>query len=177
MEQTLVLIKPDAMRRGLAGEIIARMERVGLRIVKCRVVYAEEELVDEHYPVTDEWYLKVGNNTLDDCRKYCFDPVKTVGTDDPKAIGKLIHKYNKEFLMSGPILALVFEGNHAIEVVRKLVGHTIPVLSPAGTIRGDYSNESAVYANLEKRSIHNLVHASGNLEEAKMEIELWFSKD
>lgn len=177
MELTLVLIKPDARARGLSGEIIARLERAGLRIVKCRMVHADEDLATQHYPVTDDWYLKVGNNTLDDCRKYGFDPVKTVGTDDPRTIGKLIHKYNKEFLMSAPILALVFEGHHAIEVVRKLVGYTIPVLSPAGTIRGDYSNESAVYANLKKRSIHNLIHASGNLEEAKREIKLWFGKD
>ena len=173
-QRTLVLIKPDAMQRNLAGEIIARIQRTGLRIVNCKIHKADAALAAAHYPVTDTWYEKVGNNTLDDCKKYEFDPMEMMGTDDPKEVGKLIHKYNQEFLMSGEVMAIVFEGPHAIEIVRKLVGHTIPVLSPAGTIRGDFCNESAISANMEKRSVYNMIHASGEPEEAEREIELWF---
>lgn len=173
-QKTLVLIKPDAMDRNLAGEIIARLQRVGLRIVDCKIVQADEKLAAAHYPVTDEWREKVGNNTLSDCEKYGFDPVEMMGTADAKEIGKMIHGFNQELLLSGKVMALVFEGKHAIEVTRKLVGSTTCVLAAPGTIRGDYSNDSALIASLEKRPISNLVHASGDPEEAEREIKLWF---
>lgn len=173
-QRTLVFIKPDAMARNLAGEILSRLLRVGLRIVNSRMFQADEKLAEAHYPVTDEWLNKVGNNTLDDCKKYGFNPVELMGTDNPKEVGKLIHKYNKAMLLSGPVLAFILEGDHAVEVVRKLVGHTVPILAAPGTIRGDLSNDSAVAANLEHRTIRTLVHASGSVEEAKREIELWF---
>ncbi len=173
-QRTLVLIKPDAMDRNLAGEIIARIERVGLKILDCKIIQASEEIASKHYPDTDEWLIKVGTNTLDDCKKYSFDVVKMMGTDDARKIGKMILKFNKDFLMSRPIIALIFEGPHAIEIVKKIAGHTIPVLSPAGTIRGDYSSESAITANSQKAPIRNLVHASGSVEEAQREIKLWF---
>lgn len=175
-QRTLVLIKPDAMARNMAGEIISRIENVGLRIVDAKFHHADEELAAAHYPVTEAWYAKVGGNTLSDCEKYDLDPIETMGTKDPIEIGKLVHKFNIEFLTSAPVLALVFEGAHAVEVVRKLVGHTVPLLSAPGTIRGDYSVESAVLANFERRPIANLIHASGEPEEAAREIELWFGK-
>lgn len=174
-EQTLVLIKPDGLKRGLAGEIIKRLERVGLKITNCQMRQADEALSAEHYPVTDEWLTKVGNNAIHDCEKYGFEITEVMGTADPKEIGQIIHSYNKELLMSAPVLALVFEGPHAVEIVRKLVGHTIPVLSSPGTIRGDFSSESAISAGLEKRTVYNLIHASGSSEEAQREIKLWFS--
>ena len=175
-QKTLVLIKPDAMKRGLGDEIIARIERTGLKVIERKEHQADETLAAAHYPVTDSWLEKVGKNTIDDCEKYGFSTIETMGTDVPKEIGKIVHNYNKEFLLSGPVLAMIVEGNHAIEIVRKLTGHTVPVLSPAGTIRGDFSNDSAVAANLEKRSIHNLIHASGEPEEAEREIKLWFGE-
>lgn len=177
-QRTLVLLKPDASKRGLIGEVISRFERVGLRIVKAKVFdKVTPEHAAAHYPVTDEWYQKVGKNTADDCEKYGFSLKEVMGTDDLKEVGKIIHRFNQDFLMSCPILALVLEGNHAIEIVRKLVGHTIPVLSAPGTIRGDLSNESSLVANLDKRTVENLVHASGNSSEAEWEIELWFGKE
>lgn len=176
-QQTFVFIKPDAMARNLAGEIIARFQRVGLKIVNCKMVWADEKLAKAHYPVTDEWLVKVGNNTLDDCTKYGYEAKEVVGSDDPKEIGHLIHRYNQEMLLSGPVLAMILEGSHAVEVVRKLVGHTVPILAAPGTIRGDYSNDSSIAANSEKRTIYTLVHASGSIEEAEREINLWFGKE
>lgn len=174
-EKTLVILKPDALKRSLAGEIILRLERVGLKLVDAKMVKVDEELAKAHYPVTNEWLETVGGKSLGDYEKYGMDPVESIGTKVPKEIGELIHKFNISYLMSGPVLAMVWEGNHAIEVVRKLVGPTVSVLAPAGTIRGDFSTESAIVANAEKRSIENLVHASGSKEEASREIKLWFS--
>lgn len=175
VEQTLVLIKPDAMARGLADEIISRFTRVGLKVVKEKEFTALREVAEKHYPGDDEaWLRKVGGNTVSDCQKYGIDVKATMGTDDPLEIGKLVFGWNVEFLVSGPMKGYVLEGVNAIEAVRKLVGSTIPLLSPAGTIRGDYSTASAISENADKKPIRNLVHASGDRDEAKREIELWF---
>lgn len=173
-EKTLVILKPDALKRGLAGEIIHRLERVGLILVEAKVVRATDELAKSHYPVTDEWLEAVGGKSLGDYQKYGLDPIESIGTDVPKKIGEMIHQFNIQYLQSGPVLAMVWQGNHAIEIVRKLVGPTLSIIAPAGTIRGDFSTESAIVANAEKRSIENLVHASGSGEEADREIALWF---
>lgn len=165
------------MQRGLAGEIILRIERVGLRIIKAKLVQADEELASKHYPLTDDWMQKVGNNTLSDCQKYGIDAKQAMGTDDPIEIAKLVHTWNTEYILSYPVLALVFEGVHAVEVIRKLCGPTLPLLAPAGTIRGDLSSASAISENMEKKTIRNLVHASGTPQEAEREIELWFGKE
>ncbi|HEY5601445.1 MAG TPA: nucleoside-diphosphate kinase [Patescibacteria group bacterium] len=175
LEKTLVLVKPDALKRGIAGELISRFEKAGLKMVGMKMVSADEKLAEEHYPVTDDWYLKVGNNTLSDCKKYAINAKETMGTDDPMVIGKMVGKWNMDFLMSGPVVAIIFEGNHAIENVRNIVGSTIPTLAAPGTIRGDYSLESAISANSRKRAVYNLIHASGTPDEAEREIKLWFT--
>jgi nucleoside-diphosphate kinase len=175
-QKTLLIIKPDGMQRGLAGEILSRLERVGLKIVDAKMVVADHELASAHYPVTDEWLETVGGKSLGDYEKFGLDPMEHIGTKDAKEIGEMIHKFNIEYLMSGPVLAFVLEGDHAVELVRKLVGSTVALLAPAGTIRGDFAADSAVLANSEKRSIRNLVHASGTHEEAETEIKLWFGK-
>lgn len=175
-QQTLVLIKPDGMARGLAGEIISRFERVGLKIVKAQLVSASEELARAHYPTTPQWLEKVGNNTISDCEKYGVDVKEAMGTDVPSEIGNKVHEWNMKFIMSAPVLALVFEGVHAVEVVRKLCGPTLPLLAPPGTIRGDFSSNSAISENIENKPIRNLIHASGTPEEAEREIKLWFSR-
>jgi nucleoside-diphosphate kinase len=176
VQRTLVLIKPDARERGLTGEIIARIERVGLQIVDCKLVNSTEELASTHYPVTEEWLMKVGNNTMNDCKKYGVSVIEAMGTEDPIEIGKKVHEWNMKYILSAPILALVFEGVHAVEVVRKLCGPTLPLLAPPGTIRGDYSSASALSENMAHSPIRNLIHASGDPDEAKREIELWFGK-
>jgi nucleoside-diphosphate kinase len=100
-----------------------------------------------------------------------------MGTDDPHEIGLRVQEWLVEFLTSGPALALVLEGPHAVELVRKIVGVTLPSNAQPGTIRGDYSFDSSALANAQKRPIRNLVHASGDIDEAEFEIALWFQPD
>jgi nucleoside-diphosphate kinase len=174
LEQTLVLIKPDAIERGLTDEILARFTRAGLLIVDQKKIRADQKLAQMHYPVTEEWYLKVGNNTISDCQKYQVSVIEAIGSDDPIEIGKRVHGWNVAMLLSGDVMACIIEGVHAVEAVRKLVGSTIPLFANPGTIRGDYSTASALSENINGFAIRNLVHASGTLDEAKREIELWF---
>ncbi len=176
-QQTLVLIKPDALERGLAGEIITRLERANLRIVNVKYVVPDKELAEKHYPVTEDWYKTAGERSIADFEKNDLNAKELLGTDDPVEIGKLIHSWNVERFTGAQIIALIIEGIQAIEVVRKLCGPTLPLLAPPGTIRGDFSSTSAVVENSLKMPIRNLLHASGNEEEAKREITLWFGKD
>ncbi len=143
---------------------------------EAKMVQADETLATAHYPVTDEWLTGVGGKSLGDYEKFGLDPIAILGTDDPMKIGHLIHQFNIKYLMSGKVLAMVFEGDSAIEIIRKIVGSTLPSLAAPGTVRGDLALDTAIVANSEKRSIYNLVHASGSVEEADREIELWFAK-
>lgn len=173
-QQTLVLAKPDALQRGLVGEIISRLEKVGLKLIKAKLLVPSKKFAEKHYPVTTQWLNKVGNNTLTDCQKYGFDPVKMMGTKDPMKLGHLIHQLNVEFFTNQPVLAMVWEGVHAVEVARKLAGATVPILASPGTIRGDFVSSSALSENCFGRTIQNLIHTSDDLDEAKREIDLWF---
>ena len=176
MEQTLVLIKPDGVKRGLVGEIIGRFERSGLKIVAAKMIWVDKGLVAKHYPDEREEFIRgMGQKTLDNYKDLNIDPVKHAGTADPHKIGLMINQWNKELLTSGPVIAMVWEGNHAITNIRRIVGPTLPSMAQPGTIRGDYSVDSSALANEKKRAIKNLIHASGNPEEAKLEIDLWFS--
>ncbi len=176
-EKTLLLIKPDGVKRGLAGETLHRMEQRGLKIIAVKMVQPSKKMADEHYPETDEWLKSVGGKTLDNYQEYGLDTIKELGTDDALEIGKMIKKWNTDFLTSGPIIAAVISGVHAVKMVRKIVGGTLPSISDVGTIRGDYSVDSAIAANADKRAIHNVVHASGNEEEAEQEIAHWFKPE
>lgn len=177
MERSLVLIKPDGVKRGIVGDIIHRFEKAGLKIVGMRMVWVDKTLVEKHYPDSRVEFLRgMGEKTLKSYKEFGKDPVKELGTDDPLEIGKLVNSWNKEFITNGPVVAMVLEGNHAVDNVRRLVGATLPVFAAPGTIRGDYSVDSPVLANARKRAVKNLIHASGTPEEAKLEIELWFEK-
>jgi nucleoside-diphosphate kinase len=177
MEQTLVILKPDALQRGIAGEIITRFERIGLKIVAAKMVIATEELANKHYPTSRTEFIEgMGNKTLENYEEQGLDPVKELGTDDAHKIGLQLQKWLVEFITDGPVLAFVLEGPHAVELVRKICGHTLPSKSLPGTIRGDYSFDSSALANKSKRPIRNLVHASGSIEEAEFEVGLWFSE-
>lgn len=176
MERSLVLIKPDGVKRGLIGEVIGRFERTGLKLVAAKMVWVDKDLVDKHYPDSREEFIKgMGQKTLDNYKELGFDPIEHAGTDDPHKIGLMINTWNKEFLTDGPVMAMIWEGNHAIPSIRKMVGSTLPSLATPGTIRGDFSIDSSALANAKKRAIKNLIHASGNEEEAKFEIDLWFT--
>jgi len=176
-ERTLLILKPDAVERGLVGEIIGRVERMGFKIVGAKFVKPTEDLGERHYPDTDEWKKSVGERTIEDCEKYGIDLMENMGTTDPIEIGNLVKKWNVDYLCSGPVFAFVLEGFNAIERLRSLVGNTVPTKANPGTIRGDFSLDSAILANMNGRAISNLVHASGNAEEASYEIDLWFRKE
>ena len=174
IERTLVLIKPEGVQRKLVGRIISRFEDAGLVIEEMRMLTASEKLLAKHYPSDDEWLRTVGGKTLEAYKEYGIDPKNEFGTDDPLVMGKEIKKWLVSYIASGPIVAMVIKGNRAVRAVRKMAGNTIPLRADPGTIRGDFSVDSPGLANPEKRPIHNLIHASGNLEEAKFEISLWF---
>jgi nucleoside-diphosphate kinase len=178
VERTLVILKPDAIQRGIVGDIVQRFERVGLKLVGAKMFQPERELLDQHYPKDrDELILGIAKKTLENYKEQGLDVMADFGTDDPKAVGLKVQEWLVDFMSSSPVLAFVLEGPHAIEVVRKIVGSTLPAKAAPGTIRGDYSFDSSALANLAKRPIRNLVHASGDAKEAEFEINLWFNDD
>lgn len=178
MERTLVLIKPDGVKRALIGEIIHRFERAGLKVVGMKMIWVDPKLVDKHYPNEREEFIRgMGQKTLDNYKDLGINPMEHAGTDDPHKIGLMINAWNKELLTSGPVVAMVLEGNHAITNTRRIVGPTLPSMATPGTIRGDLSLDSSALANEKKRAIKNLIHASGNAEEAELEIDLWFTPE
>ncbi|MDO8551886.1 MAG: nucleoside-diphosphate kinase [bacterium] len=174
MEQTVVLIKPDGVKRALTGEIIGRFERISLKIVSMKMVWVTQTVVGKHYQDDINYHRKVGERTLANYKEFGIDPNEKLGTNDPVEIGRLVRKWNMEFLSSGPVIAMLLEGPEAVRMVRKIVGATYPSESNPGTIRGDYSVESPMVANTQGRTIRNLIHASGNVEEANFERKLWF---
>ena len=176
-ERTLVLLKPDSVQRGLVGQILTRFENAGLKIVGLKIVKPPRDFIERHYPNTPEWIRGMGEKSLLNYKELGKDPLKEVGSDDPMAIGEMVKNWNIDYLSSGPIVAIALEGWHAIQVVRKLVGHTLPVSAAPGTIRGDFSTASSTIANALRHSIHNMIHASGNAEEAEYEIKHWFAAD
>lgn len=176
-ERTILIIKPDGVKRGLAGEALHRVEQRGLKVVALKMVTPKAEWVKGFFPCTDAWLSGMGNKTLDTYAKYGKDPVKELGTADPLEIGKQIFGWLINFWTSGPVIASVIQGVHAIDMVRKIVGNTIPAKADMGTIRGDYSVDSPVLANMDKRAIYNVVHASGDQSEATHEIAFWFTPE
>lgn len=177
MEQTLVVVKPDGVQRNLIGEIIARFERAGLKIVGSKMVAVSKELAEKHYPHDrEELWVGIGHKTLENYKEMEADARELLGTDDPKEIGAMVRVWLLEYITSGPVFAVVLEGHHSVDLVRKIAGHTLPYLSAPGTIRGDFAFDSSYLANTAKRAIKNLIHASGTTDEAEYEIPLWFDK-
>lgn len=177
LEQTLVIIKPDGLKRGLVGEIVTRFENVGLKLVSARMVRATRGLLEKHYPADRKYKTNLGKKTLELYKRYQYDPKQILGTDDPYEIGSDVYEKLMDYMTSGPVVLLVWEGIGAVRLVRKLVGSTTPLDAEVGTIRGDLSHDSQLSAPLKGRALNTLVHASGTEEEAKKEIDLWFGKD
>jgi nucleoside-diphosphate kinase len=171
------MIKPDGVMRGLVGEIIKRFEQRGLKIVALKMTEASYEQVDQFYPQDEEWIGRLGTKGLKTFAEYELDPEKELGTSDKYEIGKKVRKSLVEFITIGPVIPMVVEGIHAISVVRKLAGATLPVFAEPGTIRGDYSHDAPTAANMESRSIYNIIHASETKEEAAHEIGHWFKEE
>lgn len=173
-ERSLVFLKPDGVARGLVGEVISRFERAGLKLVGMKMIWPTPEFLARHYP-KDETFLKtIGGKTKEAFASYGLDVKRETGTDDALEIGNQVRGWLIKYVSSGPVVAFVVEGIHAISVVRKLVGDTLPFRAAPGTIRGDFSIDSPTVANLARRPVHNLIHASGSIEEAAFEIPLWF---
>lgn len=176
-QQTLALVKPDGVKRGLIGEVIGRIERRGLKVVALKMISVDRAHLEKHFPSSDEWVGRLGDKGLKTFVEYSLDPKEHLGTDDRLEIGKKVKESLFAYMVSGPIVAMVIEGLHAIDMVRKLAGHTLPVFAEMGTIRGDYSVDSPAIANVEQRAIHNIMHASETPEEAQNEIGLWFKPE
>lgn len=177
-EKTLVLIKPDAVKRGLVGEILHRFERASLKVVALKMLEPSREQAEKLYPATNLEHLTgMGNKTLKTYQDYSMDPIKELGTNDPLEIGKMIREWNMSYITSGPIMAMILEGYHAVDNVRAIVGNTIPTFAAPGTVRGDFSLDSPAVANSQKRAIKNLVHATGTVEEYENEGAIWFKKE
>jgi len=170
-EKTLVIIKPDGVQRGLVGEIIKRFENVGLKMVANKMVVVDEDHIEKHYTLDPEWRMVTGEKTIAGYKSKGMKPP----SEDPLEITARILEALKSYMTSGPVIAMVWEGAHAVGIVRKLVGGTEPLTSDVGTIRGDYVLDSYELSDKDGRSVRNLIHASGSTEEAEMEIKHWFS--
>lgn len=175
-EITFLMIKPDAVQRGLTGEIIRRIEQVGLKIIGLRLFKPTLEQIDEHYPKDKTWITRLGHKSLATYEKFGYDAKKELGMDKAEEIGPMVRQWLVDFMNSGPVVVMAIRGVHAVEMVRKLAGHTMPSDSELGTIRGDFSVDSAAAANRDQRAVYNLVHASETADEAEHEIAHWFGK-
>lgn len=150
IQRTLVVCKPDAVQRGIVGEILQRFEKVGLKIVGMKMVMPDEKQYEQHYEDIGQMITRRGEQTF---------------------------RYNLEYMMTGPVIAICLEGVEAVPLVRKIVGPTEPKMADMGTIRGDFSHMSFGYSNTKGMGVPNLVHASGSEAEAKKELALWFEKE
>ncbi|MDO8566562.1 MAG: nucleoside-diphosphate kinase [bacterium] len=169
-ERTLVIVKPDGVQRSLVGEMISRYERIGLKLVAIKMLIPTEDLVERHYLADPNWRMTVGVKTLAAYEK----KGETPPSNDPLVIGETILQMVKNYMTSGPVIPMVWEGVHAVEVVKKITGGTEPRTSDIGTIRGDFMLDSYPLSDGDKRAIRNLVHISGKVEDAVTEIQVWF---
>ncbi len=172
-ERTLVIIKPDGVQRTLVGEIIKRYERIGLKLVAIKMLVPTPEHIEKHYTLDPNWRRVTGEKTIKGYR----DKGLTPPSEDPLEITAKILENGKKFMTAGPIVAMVWQGAHAVKIVRKITGSTEPLTSDAGTIRGDYVLDSYEMADGDDRFVRNLAHASGSVEEAEMEIKHWFAEN
>ncbi len=170
-ERTLVLIKPDAIQRSLVGEIIRRYERAGLKLVALKMFVPTKEQIEQHYTLDPHWRRVTGEKTI----KSYLDRGLEPPVKDPLDVTRILLERLTRYMTSGPILAAVWQGAHAVAIVRKLTGGTEPLTSDVGTIRGDFVLDSYQMTDRDGRSIRNLVHASGSIAEAEQEIAHWFS--
>lgn len=171
-ERTLVVIKPDGVQRTLIGEIIGRYERLGLKLCGMKMMVAKPDHIEKHYSLDPNWKKMVGEKAIESYKK----KGETPPSEDPLEVGDRVIDGLKKYMSSGPVVAMVWQGAHAVEIVRKMTGGTEPRSSDVGTIRGDYVVDSYQMADTDQRAVRNLIHASGSVEEANNEIGLWFDK-
>ncbi len=167
MEETLVVIKPDGLQRNLIGKIISYYENGGMKIKAMKMLNVSRELIAKHYPSGRDYLLSIGQKGIKAGEK--LDTEKKLLDYGMMIVGGM-----RSYMTSGPVVAMVIEGNDAIKKVRAITGYTDPATAEKGTIRGDMGTDTIAKANSEKRPVKNLIHASGNPEEAGKEIALWF---
>jgi nucleoside-diphosphate kinase len=172
-ERTLVIVKPDGIQRALVGEIIKRFEQVGLKLVAIKMMVAEAGHVEAHYTLDPEWRRVTGEKTIAGYKEKGMTPP----SEDPFEITAKILEGLKKYMVAGPVVVMVWEGAHAVKIVRKIVGSTEPLSSAPGTIRGDYVLDSYQMADTDGRAVRNLIHASGSPAEATAEIKHWFKPE
>ncbi len=172
-ERTLVLIKPDGVQRTLIGEIIKRYERIGLKLVALKLLVASQDQIEKHYTLDPNWRLVTGQKTI---QSYIDKGLKPP-SEDPLEVTARILENLKKYMTSGPIVAMVWQGAHAVQIVRKVTGKTEPLTSDVGTIRGDFVLDSYEMSDGDGRAVRNLIHASGSIKEAEMEIAHWFKPE
>ena len=171
-ERTLVILKPDSVQRGLIGEIIKKIESTGLKLVALKMIMAEEAACWTHYNKDEAWFLSKGKRVVEN-RKAAGLKIEKEAIEYGRDIIEALVK----FMTCGPIVAMVWEGNQAIGIVKKLVGSTEPIASDGGTIRGDYTIDSYELSNFDGRAVRNLVHCSDEKTEAEREISIWFTEE
>jgi nucleoside-diphosphate kinase len=169
-ERTFIIIKPDGVQRNLVGDIIKRVELTGLKLIGMKMAVCQEDKLYAHYNKDDAWYTAKGSKVVDNMVARGQKPTK-----EAIEYGKDIVRALVGYMQSSPTVMMVWEGNEAVGVVRKIVGSTEPTTSDVGTIRGDYTLDSYAMANLENRAVRNLIHSSEEPAEANREIALWFN--
>ena len=171
-ERTFVIIKPDGVQRSLVGEIVKRFERTGLKLVAMKLFVADQDRLWRHYNKDDAWYLSKGEKTVKNLEAAGRKIEKSAMEYGKDIIGALV-----KFMSCGPVVAMVWEGNQAVNIVKKLVGDTQPLTSAVGTIRGDFTVDSYDLSNVDGRAVRNLVHCSDQPSEAMREIDIWFNQN
>ncbi len=171
-ERTFVILKPDTVQRSLMGEVIRRFEQTGLKCTAMKMFVADEARLFQHYNKDEAWFLKKGNGIVENL-KAAGKPVEKEAIE----YGKDIIRANAKYMSAAPVVAMVWEGNQAVAVIKKLVGSTEPATSDVGTIRGDYTIDSYAHSAYEDRAVRNLIHCSDAPEEAEREIALWLTED
>lgn len=170
-ERTLVIIKPDGIQRSLVGEIIKRFENVGLKLVAIKMTIPAPDFIEKHYTLDSEWRKITGEKNIKNYKDKGLVPPY----DDPYKVSEIVLNNLKKYMSAGPVVAMILEGAHSVKIVRKIIGGTEPLTSDVGTIRGDYVLDSYEMSDADGRAVRNLIHASGSIEDAEKEINLWFS--
>ncbi|OQY68552.1 hypothetical protein B6D29_00665 [Microgenomates bacterium UTCPR1] len=177
MERTLIILKPDAVKRGLIGEIINTFESVGLKLMVAKMLRPSKDVIEKHYPGTAEWVKEMGEKTLASFKQSGKNVREILGTEDAAQLGSFVYERLIKYWMEGPIVVMVWEGPDAVIIARKLRGHTIPLLSQTGTLHSNYSFDSSTLSSSLDRVVKTFIHASGSVEEAKREINYWFKDE
>lgn len=171
-ERTFIAVKSDGIQRHLIGEVIRRFERRGMKLVACKMVVPSEKHLAKQYPDEEWWYRNVGEKTLKSRRAKGIEDNR-----EPTEIGKWVRQMIIDDVRGKPMLAMVWEGAHAVALGRKTAGETNPLDADVGTIRGDFTVESYEVADHLEHPIRNILHAAGSAEEAEQEIAIYFSED